>query len=73
MIEEKAHRRVAYADKQELEEEILRRHHSGMIYGAYDDGDNAAVIGGMQQAQSNQPHEKRTVSDGRWPSLQQRG
>jgi len=51
-IGEKAHRRVAYADKQELEEEIIRRHHGNMAFDEYDDGELAAQ-GGMQQTQSD--------------------
>jgi type IV secretion system protein VirD4 len=70
-IEEKAHRRVAYADKQELEEEILRRHHGGTVYDADGGCDEAAAPGGIQQAQSNRPH-ANPEPGGRRQSLQQR-
>ncbi len=53
VMEEKAHRRVAYADKQELEEEILRRHHGDMSADEYDDGGAPGTQGGMRQTQSD--------------------
>ena len=62
VIAEKSHRKVSYADKQELEEEIIRRHHGDMDDGEYDDGgDDEAPPqgGGMQTTQSNQPHDNR--------------
>jgi len=65
VIAEKSHRKVSYADKQELEEEILRRHHGDMADAEYDnDGDDEAPAqgGGMQTTQSNQPHDKKPAS-----------
>lgn len=46
-IEERAHRRVAYADKQELEEEIIRRHHGNKNTDTFID--DSVAGGGMQQ------------------------
>ena len=52
VIEEKAHRRVTYADKDELEQEIIRRHQGDMDISGYGDNDPAPQ-GGMQQTQSD--------------------
>jgi len=68
VIAEKSHRKVSYADKQELEEEILRRHHGDMADDEYgDDGDDEAPAqgDGMQTTQSNQPHDNRPGSSNR--------
>lgn len=56
---EKSARKVAYADKQEIEEEIIRRYMCCMGNSEYTDGTNASVkAGGMQQANINEPLSK---------------
>lgn len=56
---EKSARKVAYADKQEIEEEIIRRYMCCMGNSEYTDGKNASVkTGGMQQANMNEPISK---------------
>lgn len=53
---EKSARKVAYADKQEIEEEIIRRYMCCMGNSEYTDGTNASVkAGGMQQANITEP------------------
>ena len=64
VIEEKSHRRVAYADKQELEEEILRRHYGEAAASEYDEGGAASAQGGMQQAQSDHARGTKQESGG---------
>ena len=59
-IAEKAHRKVSYADKQELEEEIIRRYHGDMAMAEFDDDDKGmALPGGLRQTQLHQSHDKR--------------
>ena len=54
-IEEKSARKVAYADKQEIEEEIIRRYMCCMEEDAENtDRGAASRNGGMQQAQMNE-------------------
>lgn len=56
---EKSARKVAYADKQEIEEEIIRRYMCCMGNSEYTGGTNASVkVGGMQQANMNEPISK---------------
>lgn len=56
---EKSARKVAYADKQEIEEEIIRRYMCCMGNSEYADGKNVSVkAGGMQQANINEPLSK---------------
>ena len=57
IIEEKAHRKVAYADKQELEEEIINRHYGDSGTFEYEDGE-ASAQGGVQQAQADHTNAK---------------
>ncbi len=53
---EKSARKVAYADKQEIEEEIIRRYMCCMGNSECTDGTNASVkAGGMQQTNINEP------------------
>ena len=54
-IEEKSARKVAYADKQEIEEEIIRRYMCCMEEEAESAGQSmAGRSGGMQQSQINE-------------------
>ena len=56
---EKSARKVAYADKQEIEEEIIRRYMCCMGNSEYTGGTNASVkTGGMQLANMNEPISK---------------
>ena len=56
---EKSARKVAYADKQEIEEEIIRRYMCCMGNSEYTDGKNVSVkAGGMQQTNINEPLSK---------------
>lgn len=50
---------MAYADKQELEEEIIRRHHGNMNWDEYADDDEPTVQGGTQQTQSDHAFRSR--------------
>ena len=60
-IAEKAHRKVVYADRQELEEEIIRRHHGDMVFDNFDNGDEPSAQGGMQQTQDHARGKKPAV------------
>ena len=54
-IEERAARKVVYADKQEIEEEIIRRYVCCLDRGTEDTApDTNRRSGGMQQAQMNE-------------------
>lgn len=57
-IEERSHRQVAYADKQELEEEIIRRHHGDADRSEYGDRESGAQGGGMSQAVADQAYSR---------------
>lgn len=65
-IEERSHRQVAYADKQELEEEIIRRHHGDVSYGEYADRESGAQGGGMSQAGADQAYSKNPQPGSHW-------
>lgn len=54
-FQEKSARKVAYADKQEIEEEIIRRYMCCMGNSGYIDEKNVSVkAGGMQQTNINE-------------------
>ena len=58
-VEEKAARKVAYADKREIEEEIIRRYMCCMESGENVENNSAVRSGGMQQNQDPSPAKRR--------------
>ena len=60
-VEEKAARKVAYADKREIEEEIIRRYMCCMESGENVENNSAVRSGGMQQNQDPSPAKKTTA------------
>ena len=58
-VEEKAARKVAYADKREIEEEIIRRYMCCMESGENVENNSAVSSGGMQPNQDPSPAKRR--------------
>lgn len=58
-VEEKAARKVTYADKREIEEEIIRRYMCCMESGENVENNSAVRSGGMQQNQDPSPAKRR--------------
>lgn len=59
-VPEKAQRAVAYADKQELEESIIRRHY-GTVAEEEPPQDVPAAVGGMNHGMQAEKNSRKTI------------
>ena len=59
-VPEKAQRAVAYADKQELEESIIRRHY-GTVAEEEPPQDVPAAVGGMNHGMQAEENSRKTI------------
>lgn len=60
-VPEKAQRFVAYADKQELEESIIRRHYGTIVMDSEQPQGGGTSAGGMAQGIQAAPDSRKTV------------
>ena len=60
-VPEKAQRSVAYADKQELEESIIRRHYGTIVMDSEQPQGGGTSAGGMAQGIQAAPDSRKTV------------